>query len=118
MPAGDREEAPIAQFLLDQKVMQVAPGCTSHDDLLLHQLVAYRPAMCAFEDVIVWLDAVTCGVANDALNVVTHLFGRDVVGDGEAQEAWCDHREELDRTQVDELEPRIGLVDMVDDQIE
>jgi hypothetical protein len=39
-----------------------------------------------------------------------------VVGDGEAQEAWCDHREELDRTQVDELEPRIGLVDMVDDQ--
>jgi len=69
MPAGDGEEAPVAQFLPDQEVMQVAPCRALHDDLLLHQLIAHRPALRAFDDVEVRPDAVARRVANDALDV-------------------------------------------------
>jgi hypothetical protein len=50
MPTGDGEEAPVAQFLFDQEVVQVASGRALHDDLLLHQLVAHRPARRAFDN--------------------------------------------------------------------
>jgi hypothetical protein len=103
------------ESLLDQEVVQVAPGRALHDDLLLHQLITHRPALRAFDEVEVRTSAVARRVANDALDVAAHLLGRNFLRDGHAQESGRHHWDEVDRTEIDELEPRIGLIDMVDD---
>ncbi len=115
--ARDGDKTPIAQLSLDQTVMHVAPGRTLHDDLFLHQLVAYRPALRTFDDVVVRPSAVARRVANDALDIAAHLFERDVLREGYAKESQRHHRDELDGAEVNELEPRIRLVDVMDDQV-
>jgi hypothetical protein len=117
MSAGDGEEASVAQLLFDQDVVQMAPGRALQDDLPLHQLVGYGPVLRAFDDVEVEPGAVARRVADHALDVAAHLLGRDLLGDGHAQESRRHHRDERDGTEINEFEPRIRLVDMVDDQI-
>jgi hypothetical protein len=51
--------------------MQMAPGRALHDNLLLHQLVAHRPALRAFDDVEVRPSAVARRISIDALDVVS-----------------------------------------------
>jgi hypothetical protein len=49
--------------------------------------------------------------------VVPHLLRSNFPRDGHAQEPRGHHRYQFDGTQIDELQSRVGLVDVVDDQV-
>src|SRR6267154_1455290 len=71
--ARNRDEAALAQFAPDEKLGKMAPSHPLLNDLFLHELIAYRPAPCAFDDVVVSRRGVPSRVADDALSVVAHL---------------------------------------------
>ena len=117
MPARDREQAAFAQLPLDQEMVHVAPGSALDDDLLFHELIADCPALCAFDDVKIRLRAVPCGVANHALDVAAHLFRCDLIRHGHPKKSRRNHRNDAHGEQVDELQSRVGFVDVMDDEM-
>src|SRR6202043_4021136 len=86
-------------------------------DLLFHQLIAHGPAAGALDDEIVARLRVSRGVADDALHGVAHLLGRDRPRYRERQEIRRHHRDEANGAEIDEIQSRIALVDVVDDQV-
>src|SRR5580692_5461482 len=116
-PAGDRDEARIAQIGFDQVARQVPPAHALKNEFLLHQLIADGPASRALDQKIIRRRQMARGVADYALHVIAHLLRRDRRRNGKAQEVRRDHRYMLDDKQIDEFEPRIALVDVVKDEV-
>jgi hypothetical protein len=50
-----------------------------------------------------------------ALHVIAHLLLRDRSRDGKAEEARRHHRHDFRCEEIDEFEPRVGLVDVMQD---
>jgi hypothetical protein len=89
VPSGDRDQTALGEFTLDQKRRHVSPPHPLEDDLFLHQLVADRPAVRAFDEMVVPCRRVPCGVADDALHVTAHLFWSDLARDRKSEKVRC-----------------------------
>src|SRR5579863_1562931 len=81
----DREQAAIAQLVVDQEIRHVSPAHALKNDLLLHQLVAYRPCPGALDEIIIARRRMPRRVANDALHAIAHLLRRDPIRDRKRQ---------------------------------
>src|ERR1700730_12193691 len=114
VPTRERDQAALAHVLCDEKVREVPPPHALNDDLFLHELVAHGTAACAFNDEIVARSGVPRRVSDDALDVVTHLFRGDLIGNRKWQEIRCDHRHDRNGVKIEELEAGVTLVDMMD----
>ncbi len=117
MFAAEREETARSQFVLDHEVRQVPPAHPLKNDFFLHELVAYGPAARSVDHIVVPWCRVLSRIADDALSVISHLFRCNRIRYWERQKTWRDDGHERDRAQIDKLQARIALVDMMDDQI-
>src|SRR6516165_6002081 len=115
--ACDREEPAIAQLIRDQKSRHMSPAHTLKNDFLLHHLIADCAGTCAFNEIVVASRAVPRGVANNALRIVAHVFGRDLIRNGKRQEVRRDDRKKSTSEESDEFQPYVALLDVMKNQI-
>ena len=117
MSSGDRQQAAIAQLVGDHEAWHVAPPHALQNDLLLHLLIAHRPCPGALDQIIVAGGPPQRRIADDALHMSAHLLGRDRFRNGKRQEIRRHDRKQRVGKQIDEFEPRIAFVDVVDNEV-
>ncbi len=111
----ERDQPTGAQVVLDQVAGEVAPAHALDDQLALHQLVAHGQLARAFDQKVVARLRVAGGVADNALHLGLQPI-RSLAG-WRIDEAGRRDRRQRHREQIDEFQPRVRLVDVVQDQV-